>query len=89
VLEAGGTSGAILNAANEAAVEAFLRGQIRFGQISELVREALDAVPATPVRSLDDIERADMAARASVTAASGGLVGEAVPVAPSPRGRRS
>ncbi|MHC4996194.1 MAG: 1-deoxy-D-xylulose-5-phosphate reductoisomerase [Planctomycetota bacterium] len=37
VIEAGGTAGAILNAANEQAVAAFLEHRIRFGRIVELV----------------------------------------------------
>jgi 1-deoxy-D-xylulose-5-phosphate reductoisomerase len=63
VIEAGGTSGAILNAANEAAVTAFLNHQIAFPRITELVREALDALPPTPVRNLNDVMQADEAAR--------------------------
>jgi 1-deoxy-D-xylulose-5-phosphate reductoisomerase len=63
VIEAGGTSGAILNAANEAAVTAFLNHQIAFPRITELVREALDALTATPARNLNDVMQADGAAR--------------------------
>jgi 1-deoxy-D-xylulose-5-phosphate reductoisomerase len=68
VIESGGTSGAILNAANEAAVEAFLDHRIPFGLIPNLVREALSQVPSEPVGSLDDVLRADRAARAFVAA---------------------
>jgi len=63
VIEAGGTAGAIFNAANEAAVAGFLDGKIRFGQIVELVSEALSAVPVEPASSLDVIYRADKRAR--------------------------
>ncbi len=42
VAQTGGASGAVLNGANEAAVEAFLAGRIRFGRIIPLVRRALD-----------------------------------------------
>lgn len=66
VLAAGGTSGAVLNAANEVAVEAFLDRRIRFGRIAELVEEALNAVPAVAVRSLAEITSADEHARAAV-----------------------
>jgi len=44
---------AILNAANEVAVGAFLEGRIRYTQIAELIALALDGVPA---RRLDSIE---------------------------------
>ncbi len=43
VIRNGGASGAVLNAANETAVDAFLDGQIRFGQIVDLVEQTLDA----------------------------------------------
>jgi 1-deoxy-D-xylulose-5-phosphate reductoisomerase len=65
-IRAGGTAGAVLNAANEAAVDAFCSGHLRFGEIAELVEAALDAVAPTPVRSLADVYAADAAARAFV-----------------------
>src|SRR5690606_12725775 len=66
VIDAGGTAGAVLNAANEAAVEAFLSRQIRFGQIVELVTEALGAVQPRPLESLETALEADRQARAFV-----------------------
>ncbi|MBI4578316.1 MAG: 1-deoxy-D-xylulose-5-phosphate reductoisomerase, partial [Planctomycetes bacterium] len=42
VARAGGTAGAVLNAANEAAVEAFRQGRIRFGQVVESTRRVLE-----------------------------------------------
>ena len=66
VIETGGTSGAVLNAANEAAVEAFLGGQIPFGRIVELNAEALDAVEIQPARDLETILAADQTARTFV-----------------------
>jgi len=63
VIEAGGTSGAVLNAANEAAVEAFLAERIRFGRITELAAAALDAIDPVPVDSLQTVLEADAAAR--------------------------
>jgi 1-deoxy-D-xylulose-5-phosphate reductoisomerase len=64
VLEAEGTTaGAIFNAANEAAVEAFLAGKLRFGDITRLTAEALSAVPAAPLGTLDDVFAADADAR--------------------------
>ena len=66
VIRAGGTAGAVFNAANEQAVEAFLDRKVRFGRIVELVREALNATPARPVDSLEAVLRADREARAFV-----------------------
>jgi 1-deoxy-D-xylulose-5-phosphate reductoisomerase len=64
VIEAGGTSGAVFNAANETAVAAFLDGRIRFGRIVELAAEALAAIRVRPLQSLDDVLAADAEARA-------------------------
>ncbi|MEE8458581.1 MAG: 1-deoxy-D-xylulose-5-phosphate reductoisomerase [Phycisphaerales bacterium] len=66
VIEAGGTSGAIFNAANEVAVAAFLDRRTSFGMITRLVERTMNAVEAVPVQDLDDIHRADQAARAEV-----------------------
>lgn len=66
VIEAGGTSGAVLNAANEAAVAAFLDRKIRFGRIVELVAEALSAIASVPADSLEAILDADVRTRAFV-----------------------
>src|SRR5262245_46107196 len=68
VIRLGGTAGAILNAANEHAVSAFLGGQIAFGRISQLVRKAIEAIPVRPVHTMDDVLEADRAARAFVQA---------------------
>jgi 1-deoxy-D-xylulose-5-phosphate reductoisomerase len=66
VIEAGGTAGAVFNAANEAAVCAFLERRIRFGRITELVAEALSAVETRPIDSLQTVLEADREARAFV-----------------------
>ncbi len=66
VIEAGGTAGAVLNAANEAAVGAFLERRIRFGRIVELAAEALSAVPIRPIDCLETVMEADKQARAFV-----------------------
>lgn len=63
VIEAGGTAGAVLNAANEAAVKAFLERRIAFGRIVELAEQALAKVPARPLDSLDAVLEADQQAR--------------------------
>jgi 1-deoxy-D-xylulose-5-phosphate reductoisomerase len=63
VMHEEGTSGAVLNAANEQAVELFLQGSIRFGQIPQLVERALDAIPPLRVQCLEDVQHADERAR--------------------------
>ncbi|MDR0929883.1 MAG: 1-deoxy-D-xylulose-5-phosphate reductoisomerase [Oscillospiraceae bacterium] len=62
-LSAGGAAGAVLNAANEIAVEAFLDGRMPFGQIARTVRETMERLPALPLHSLDDAREADAMAR--------------------------
>lgn len=66
VINRGGTSGAIFNAANEVAVQAFLNHQIPFGNIPELVADALESIPTQQVNRLADVLQADSAARAHV-----------------------
>jgi 1-deoxy-D-xylulose-5-phosphate reductoisomerase len=63
-LDAGGTAPAVLNAANEVAVEAFLGGRIRYTDIAPACAEALARLPARPVCVLDDALAADAEARA-------------------------
>jgi 1-deoxy-D-xylulose-5-phosphate reductoisomerase len=58
-----GSLGAILNAANEEAVAAFMKGEIDFGAIARVVGEAMVSVKARPVRSLADVLGADAEAR--------------------------
>lgn len=65
----GGTSTAILNGANEAAVALFLEGKISFLDIPRLVEGALERVPWTAAPGLDGILEADRAARGAVTEA--------------------
>ena len=64
--EKGGTSTAVLNGANEAAVGLFLEDKISFLDIPRLVEGALDRVPVVGVPGLDDIFEADRAAREAV-----------------------
>ncbi|HKM59219.1 MAG TPA: 1-deoxy-D-xylulose-5-phosphate reductoisomerase [Chthoniobacterales bacterium] len=61
--EAGGLLPAVLNAANEVAVQAFLDDRIPFGEISRLVRTAMGRQTNLASPSLDDILRADNEAR--------------------------
>lgn len=63
----GGTSTAILNGANEAAVGLFLKEKIAFLRIEELVARALSVVPAIQDPDLDDILAADADARRAVS----------------------
>ena len=64
--EVGGTSCAIMNAANEEAVMAFLRHEIGFNDIHRRVEEALCAVAVKYQPSLEDILEADRLAREAV-----------------------
>jgi len=52
-LSAGGCAPAILNAANEVAVAAFLKGHVRFIQIADLIARALDRVSSRPLDSIE------------------------------------
>ena len=62
----GGTAGAILNGANEAAVALFLAGKIGFLDIAEKVARAMEQVPVVQDPTLNDILAADAAAREAV-----------------------
>ena len=63
VLEAGGSAPAILNAANEIAVSAFLQGRLGFLGIPDLIQACLDALPGGPAGDLDQLMDTDAAAR--------------------------
>lgn len=60
----GGTAPAILNAANEVAVDAFLNNRIGFEQIPELCRFALDKIAVEAADSLETVLASDQKARA-------------------------
>ncbi len=62
-MRAGGSAPAILNAANEIAVAAFLAGEVGFLDIAAIVADTLDVVGAAPVSSLDEVIAIDGAAR--------------------------
>ena len=62
-LAAAGTAPALLNAANEIAVAAFLAGRIRYTDIAAACAETLARVAVRPVRVLDDALAADKDAR--------------------------
>ncbi|MAB82478.1 MAG: 1-deoxy-D-xylulose-5-phosphate reductoisomerase [Phycisphaerae bacterium] len=63
VIRAGGTAGAIYNAANEVAVEAFLDERIDFGDIFELVATGLREIESRPVSCLEDVLEDDARTR--------------------------
>ena len=62
----GGTAGAILNGANEAAVALFLADKIGFLDIADRVEGAMEQVPVVETPSLEDVLQADQAAREAV-----------------------
>lgn len=62
----GGTMGAVLNAANEVAVAAFLNSQIRFTDIAKLVKMAMDKHSVRDNPTLEDVIKSDKWARQEV-----------------------
>ena len=64
----GGTAGAILNGANEAAVAKFLAGEIGFLDIARRVEQAMERVPVVQDPTLDDVLQADQEARRAALA---------------------
>ncbi len=62
-LRAGGSAAAVMNAANEVAVEAFLDRKIGFRRIPELIATVLDRIPNTAVDGLDSLLAQDRRAR--------------------------
>jgi len=69
--ETGGTLPAVMNAANEVAVAAFLNGRLRFSQIWQTVAQVMDRHRTVAHPDLDAILAADQWARAEATAAIG------------------
>jgi 1-deoxy-D-xylulose-5-phosphate reductoisomerase len=65
--EMGGTLPAVLNAANEIAVEAFVNRKINFPQITETVRRVMDAHEVVAHPTLEQILEADAWARKAAT----------------------
>lgn len=62
-LRRGGAAGCLLNAADEVAVEAFLRGRIPFPAIAEIVAETLDQGAAQQPQCVSDLLEIDREAR--------------------------
>lgn len=69
VLQTGGSAPAVFNAANEVAVEAFLKGKLPFTRITAVIESTLEAVPGTPLDELGDVLEADRRGRAHAAAA--------------------
>jgi 1-deoxy-D-xylulose-5-phosphate reductoisomerase len=67
VARAGGTAGAVLNAANEAAVARFLAGELGFMQIVPACRAVLDHHTFDPAPTLEQLLALDAWAREEVT----------------------
>ena len=67
-LQAGATAPAVLNAANEEAVSAFLQGRIGFLSIPDIVAHALDTMPTPAADSIDTLLAADAWARSQAHA---------------------
>jgi 1-deoxy-D-xylulose-5-phosphate reductoisomerase len=61
---AGGTAPCVLNAANEVAVHAFLRGALSYLGIAEVIARTLDGLPPARVRAFESLYEADREARA-------------------------
>jgi 1-deoxy-D-xylulose-5-phosphate reductoisomerase len=66
--KSGGTFPCVFNAANEAAVAAFLDGKLRFLDIAEVVADALARADGAPARDVSDLMEVDRAARATPVA---------------------
>jgi len=73
VLDAPVGTTAVLNAANEVAVAAFLEKRIRFDQIHAVNRGTLDTVSASEIRGIGDLLALDGQARAAATRIAGNL----------------
>jgi 1-deoxy-D-xylulose-5-phosphate reductoisomerase len=63
-LRRGGTAPAVLNAANEVAVEAFLGGRLAFTGIARVIEAVLGEADIEPLKSLDHVYASDVEARA-------------------------
>lgn len=67
VLKAGGTAPCILNAANEIAVDKFINKKIKFSQISDLIKNALDKIENHSDPDIDTIFECDRVTRELVS----------------------
>ena len=76
-LREGGTAPAVLNAANEVAVAAFLDGRLRYTAIPQVIEHVLRMTPAAAADSLDTVLDADRRARRAATDGVAALMGRA------------
>ena len=76
-LREGGSAPAVLNAANEVAVAAFLEGKLRYTAIPQVIEHALGRMPAARADSLEAVLDADRAARRTAADCVAGLIGRA------------
>jgi 1-deoxy-D-xylulose-5-phosphate reductoisomerase len=67
-MEAGGAAPIVLNAANEVAVESFLRGRIRFPEIGRVVEQALEEASFESPHSIAEVLEIDRMTRTRVEA---------------------
>jgi 1-deoxy-D-xylulose-5-phosphate reductoisomerase len=67
-LERGGTAPALLNAANEVAVDAFLAGRLAFTGIARVIADTLEALAVAEAADLEAVMAADSAARRTAAA---------------------
>ena len=72
-LRAGGTAPALLNAANEVAVQAFLDRQIGFRQIDRVIAQVVEQLPHGAADSIEAVMAQDAAARAAAERCIGQL----------------
>jgi 1-deoxy-D-xylulose-5-phosphate reductoisomerase len=71
----GGTAPAVLNAANEVAVAAFLEGRLNFTAIATVIERVLERLPASDVTGLEEVLEADAHARRLASQVLAGGVG--------------
>ena len=76
-LREGGTAPAVLNAANEIAVTAFLEGKLRYTAIAQVIEQALGQAPAMQANSLESVLEADRSARRAAADCVTKLMGKA------------
>ncbi len=69
-LRTGGTAPAVLNAANEVAVEAFLGDRVAFHEIAQIIKSAMDAHQPQAASDLETVLKADAWAREEARALS-------------------
>jgi len=76
-LRAGGVAPAVLNAANEVAVAAFLEGKLRYTAIPQVIEHALERVPTLRADALEAVLEADRGSRRAAADCVAGLMDRA------------